>query len=166
LSTDSAESSCTMIMKRAPLTFLAASFIVGGVAAWVATQSVPQPIEVAFGLPVVFLLPGLALAWTVLPEFWTAECLIAGVGLSLIVATCVAVLLAATPLGLSRETFGASLGSLTMLLSVYAMIRVKLGTRARQTPLLRVDEGLGASELVSAEVSGDQRPRVPAHPPS
>src|SRR6202035_3721205 len=65
---------------------------------------VPQAGQIVLGLLMVFLVPGMALVYAALPErqSWL-DGLLASVGISISVATCAAVLLAATPIGFSRQ---------------------------------------------------------------
>ena len=58
----------------------------------------------------------------------SGERLLASVGLSLTVATCAAVLLAATPVGLSGESLGVLLGGFTIVLSICGVYRSRSST--------------------------------------
>ena len=73
---------------------------------------VPQFVRIVFGLLIVFVVPGFAAVCAVLPKSQLAceEHLIAILGISLAMATCAAMLLAAAPIGLSRESFAVALG--------------------------------------------------------
>jgi len=88
---------------------------------------VPHLITVVLGLLMVFVVPGWSLVCTALPQLETwLERLLASVGISIIMATCGAVLLAATPIGFSRQPFGQLLGSVVVALSVGGLYRVEL----------------------------------------
>jgi len=69
--------------------------------------AVPQPVRVVLGVPLVFLLSGFAVVCAVLPgqQLSRGERLLASLGASLVMTICVAVLLAATPVGLSRTAY-------------------------------------------------------------
>jgi uncharacterized membrane protein len=73
----------------------------------------------------VFVLPGFAAVCAVLPrrELSLGECLLASLGISLAISVCMSVLLAATPIGLTRNSLAAVLGGGTVILSVYAWRR-------------------------------------------
>jgi hypothetical protein len=88
---------------------------------------VPHPITVVLGLLMVFVVPGWSLVCTALPqlESWL-ERLLASVGISIIVATCGAVLLAATPIGFSRQPFAELLGGFVVTFSLGGIYRVEL----------------------------------------
>jgi len=88
---------------------------------------VPQPGQVVLGLLMVFVVPGLSLVCAALPEprSWV-EGLLASVGISITVATCAAVLLAATPIGFSRQPLGELLGGIAAVLSVGGLYRSRL----------------------------------------
>jgi uncharacterized membrane protein len=88
---------------------------------------VPHPVEVVLGLLMVFVVPGLSLVCAALPErqSWV-ERLLAGVGISVSMTTCAVVLLAATPLGLSRQLLGELLGGVAVVLSVGGLYRSQL----------------------------------------
>jgi DNA helicase-2/ATP-dependent DNA helicase PcrA len=102
-----------------------------------AGTAVPQPVRVVLGVPLVFLLSGFAVVCAVLPgqQLSRGERLLASLGASLAMTTCVAVLLAATPIGLSRTSFAGALGGITVAVSVYAWFR----TRVQQARQLAAD---------------------------
>lgn len=88
---------------------------------------VPQPVQVVLGLLMVFVVPGLSLVCAALPEPRSrVERLLASVGISITVATCAAVLLAATPIGFSRQPLGELLGGIAAVLSVGGLYRSRL----------------------------------------
>ena len=84
----------------------------------VAPMHVPHAVQIVLGLLMVFVVPGWSLVWAALPGLnsWV-ERVVASVGISVIVATCAAVLLAATPIGFSRQPFGELLGGIAAVLS-------------------------------------------------
>lgn len=88
---------------------------------------VPQAGQIVLGLLMVFVVPGMSLVCATLPELQSwVERLLASVGISVIVATCAAVLLAATPIGFSRQPFGELLGGIAAVLSVGGLYRSRL----------------------------------------
>lgn len=101
-------------------TCLAASLTVA-----TANVALPQAVRIALGVPIVLLLPGFAIVCAVLPglQLSGSECLLASVGASLAMTTGACVLLGATPIGLSRESLGVTLGGITIAVSIYAGIR-------------------------------------------
>jgi len=96
------------------------------VTAYIAT---PQPVRVVLAVMIVFVLPGFGVVGAVLPpgRLMLGEHLVASLGISLALATGTAVLLGATPIGLSRESFSLALGSCTLALSVFAVFRWRHG---------------------------------------
>ena len=88
---------------------------------------VPHAVQVVLGLLMVFVVPGLSLVCAAPPDLQSwVERLLASVGISVIVATCAAVLLAATPIGFSRQPFGELLGSVAVALSLGGLYRARL----------------------------------------
>jgi uncharacterized membrane protein len=90
---------------------------------------IPEGARVALGVPIVFVLPGfvaLSVAGRTVQLSWT-ESMLASLGISVAVATCVAMLLAAMPVGLSRSSFALVLGGSTMVGSTYALAKARLG---------------------------------------
>jgi Protein of unknown function (DUF1616) len=88
---------------------------------------VPQAVQVVLGLLMVFVVPGLSVVCAAFsePRSWV-EGLLASVGISVIVATCATVLLAATPIGFSRQPLGELLGGVAVVLSVGGLYRSEL----------------------------------------
>jgi Protein of unknown function (DUF1616) len=88
---------------------------------------VPQAAQIVLGLLMVFVVPGLSLVCAALPEpqSWV-EGLLASVGISVSLATGAAVLLAATPIGFSRQPLGESLGGIAVVLSLGGIYRSRL----------------------------------------
>jgi uncharacterized membrane protein len=101
---------------------------------------VPQFVRIVFGLLMVLVVPGFAAVCAVLPEGQIAfeEQLVAILGISLAMAICAAMLLAAVPIGLSRESFAVALGGITVLLSLYAGIHSLLLSRRRSEKASKV----------------------------
>jgi uncharacterized membrane protein len=108
---------------------LVGSGLAGAMTVVAAYVAVPQALRVALGVMMVFVVPGFAAVSAVLPKrpLSFAECLVASLGVSLALTVCLCVLLAATPIGLTRSSFAAVLGSGTVILSVYAWRRTRLG---------------------------------------
>jgi uncharacterized membrane protein len=96
---------------------------------------IPQAGQIVLGLLMVFVVPGLSLVCAALPEpqSWV-EGLLASVGISVSLATCAAVLLAATPIGFSRQPLGELLGGIAVVLSLGGLYRSRL---AATVPELR-----------------------------
>jgi hypothetical protein len=88
---------------------------------------VPHAVQVVLGLLMVFVVPGLSFVCATSPDLQSwVERLLASVGISVIVATCAVVLLAATPIGFSRQPFGELLGSVAVALSLGGLYRARL----------------------------------------
>ena len=124
-------------MRRAPRALLFGAYVVGCATVATATTtiplppgpSVPQAVQIVLGVLIVFLAPGFSLACAALPERQSSvERLLASVGVSVTMATCAAVLLAATPVGLSRQSLGVLLGGFTIVLSVCGLYRFRSTT--------------------------------------
>lgn len=90
----------------------------------VAAEYVPllHVSRIAFGLLLVFALPGYATVCALLPEseMSRGERLLASLGASLAITTCVAVLLAAAPVELSKNSATVALGIGTAAISAWA----------------------------------------------
>ncbi len=121
-------------MKRERVALLVGSCLIGVVIVVTANSAVPQVVRIALGALLVFILPGFTLVCAVLPqrEFSRGERLLASVGMSLAMAACAAVLLAATPLGLSRQSIAVVLGGSTVALSVVTGFRARLRKELRR----------------------------------
>jgi hypothetical protein len=88
---------------------------------------VPHLAQIVLGLLMVFVVPGLSLVCAALPERQSlVERLLTSVGFSVIVATCAAVFLAATPMGFSRQHLGELLGGVPIVLSLGGLYRSRL----------------------------------------
>lgn len=95
--------------------------------------AIPQAVRIVLAGLIVFILPGFAVVCAVLParQLSSGERLVASLGISLVIATILAVLLGATPIGLSRTSFAVALGCSTIALSVVASFRALIGIRWR-----------------------------------
>jgi uncharacterized membrane protein len=128
------------ITRSAPRGPLLGAYVVGcatvatatttvGIVPWV----VPEAVQIVLGLLMVFLIPGFSLACAAIPERQSlAERLLASVGLSVAVTTCAAVLLAATPVGLTRESLAVFIGCFTIVLSFVGLYRSRSMTAPRE----------------------------------
>jgi uncharacterized membrane protein len=90
---------------------------------------VPPAVRIALGMLMVFLLPGFAVvcaAQSSERQLSRGEWLLASLGISLAVTACSAVLLAATPIGLTRDSIAAVLGGITAMASAYALVRARM----------------------------------------
>lgn len=137
-------------MRRGHLLLLAGTCIVASLTMATADVALPQAVRITLGALMVFILPGFAVVCAVLPErpLSSGERLFASVGMSLAMATCAAVLLGATPIGLSRESLAVLLGTSTITLSVYAGFRSASGQTNDRTAKER---GGGPPPAVSGE---------------
>jgi hypothetical protein len=89
---------------------------------------VPQVVQLVLGLLMVFVVPGLSFVCAALPDWQSwVERLLASLGISVALATCAVVLLAAMPMGFSRQPFGQLLGGITVVLSLSGLYRLKAG---------------------------------------
>ena len=116
-------------------TVLTGACVIASLVVLTALVEIPQGLRIIPGLLIVFFLPGfvvlssfgstLHLSW---PEF-----VLASLGISVSVATCVAVLLGAMPIGLSRFSFAIVLGGGTVIGAIYALVKagLKPGRRLR-----------------------------------
>jgi uncharacterized membrane protein len=99
---------------------------------------VPQAVQIVLGLLMVFVVPGMSAVCAALPELQSwVEGLLASVGISVSLATCAAVLLAATPIGFSRQPLGELLGGVAVVLSLGGLHRSRLAAAAWQLRALR-----------------------------
>jgi uncharacterized membrane protein len=116
-------------MRPGRLTALAGTCLLASLTMATADITIPQAIRVTLGVLIVFLLPGFAVVCAVFParQLSRGERLLASLGISLAVTTCTAVTLGATPIGLSRVSFAVVLGGCTLMVSIYAWIRARLG---------------------------------------
>lgn len=96
-------------------------------AAIVEVIGAPQAARIVLGLPLVLILPGFAAVCATVPgrELSWGERALASLGGSLAISVCVSVLLAATPIGLSRGSAAAVLGVGTAFLALLAWFRTR-----------------------------------------
>jgi hypothetical protein len=132
-------------IKRRDLLLLAGTCLAATLTIVTVYVATLQAVRVALGVLIVFILPGFAVVCAVLParQLASGERLLASLGISLAVATCTAVLLGATPIGLGQESFSVTLGGSTIALSVVAGFRLGRGhdgRRSRESP----SEGIGS----------------------
>lgn len=115
-------------MRRTRLTALAVTCFIAFAVVVTANIALPKPVQIMFGLLMVFVMPGFAVVSAVLPpwQLSTGERLLASLGISLAVVTCAAVLLAATPIGLSRVSLAIAIGGGTVIASICAWFRTRL----------------------------------------
>lgn len=121
-------------MRSRRLAALASTCLLALMTVATAGVGVWQPVRIVLGVLLVFVTSGFAVVCAVLPggQLCRGERLLASLGFSLAMTTCVAVLLAATPMGLSTNSFAVTLGGLTAMVSVFAWFRTR-----RQQPGLR-----------------------------
>jgi uncharacterized membrane protein len=119
--------------RRAPA--LAGSCLIAVVVIATAGVDLPQALRVVLGLLIVFLLPGFALVAAVLSDgrLTRSEFLLASVGVSIAITICAAIVLAALPVGLTRDSIGITLGCLTVLFSLVAGYRFHRTSIAERT---------------------------------
>jgi len=112
---------------------LAGSCLISAVTVVAANVAVPQALRIALGVMMVFVVPGFATVCAVLSRraLSLGECLLASLGISLAISICISLLLAATPIGLTRSSLAAVLGGGTVILSIYALRRTRLGRGAQ-----------------------------------
>lgn len=89
--------------------------------------SAPQPVLVVLSVLLVFILPGYATVCAVLPsrELSWGERLLASLATSLAITTGIAVLLAASPIGLSKGSAAVTMGLGTTAMSLCAWVRTQ-----------------------------------------
>jgi|ERR1700722_3934206 len=99
----------------------------------VAPMHVPHAVQIVLGLLMVFVVPGWSLVWAALPGLnsWV-ERVVASVGISVTVSTCIAVLLGATPIGFSRQPLAELLGGFVVALSFGGLHRVQLASAVQE----------------------------------
>jgi uncharacterized membrane protein len=106
-------------------TVLVGVFLIASLVVIFAMFAVPQSIRIVPGVLIIFILPGFVILSAVNPDLQLSwiELVLASLGISISMTTCVAVLLAATPVGLSRSSFAIALGGITIACSIYAFER-------------------------------------------
>ena len=140
-------------MTRGRLSLLAGTCLVASVTVATASVAVPQGVRIALGVLMVLVLPGFALVCAVLPErqLSSGECLLASVGMSLAIVTCVAVLLGATPIGLTRGSLAVVLGGSTIILSIFAGFRMRFSSDKRRSRQSASEGNQGLNPGISRE---------------
>ena len=114
-------------------TALIGACVVASLGVLSAIVGIPQGVRITVGLLMVFVLPGfvaLSACSSTLKLSWP-EVALATLGISVAMATCVAVLLGATRIGLSRTSFAIVLGGGTMMGSIYALAKARLESDKR-----------------------------------
>jgi uncharacterized membrane protein len=104
--------------------------LVGTICAASLTMLIPfadEVLRVALGVLTVFFLPGFAATYAAFParQLPRADRLLASLGISLAAAVCTAVLLAALPIGLTRDSLSIALGGGTAIVAAYALFRAR-----------------------------------------
>lgn len=85
-------------------------------------------VHATLGFLMTFIVTGYTLLESLRLPIKGVEKLLATTGLSLTIALCTACILAAVPLGISRQSFGLALSSITVVLAGFGA--VKVGRRA------------------------------------
>jgi hypothetical protein len=131
-----------------------------------AALRVPHAVQVVLGLLMVFVVPGWALVWAAFPKLQSwVERVLASVGISIVVSTCAAVLLAATPVGFSRQPFGVVLGGIAVALSFGGYHRAQLAAAVEELRARAVGESQAwAKKLSIGTEHGAPRPYRSAKP--
>jgi uncharacterized membrane protein len=108
-------------------TVIAAAGAVALLAAAAEIIDAPVAVRVVLGIPLVLILPGYLTLCAALPrrEISRVEGTLATLGASLAISTCVSVLLAAIPIGLSRGSAAATLGVITVAVAICAWRRTR-----------------------------------------
>jgi uncharacterized membrane protein len=109
------------------INMMTATAVVGLLATVVEEIGAPQAVRVVLGIPLVLVLPGFAAVCAAVPgrELSWGERLLASLGGSIAISVCVSVLLAATPIGLSKGSAAAVLGVGTTALALWAWVRTR-----------------------------------------
>jgi uncharacterized membrane protein len=100
--------------------------------------AVPQVLRIALGILLVFFLPGFTIMRAAFPsrdrEFSPTELMLASLGISLAVTICMAVLLAALPVGLTRSSISIAIGGSTAIVAIYAWFRGRFEASRQANP--------------------------------
>jgi hypothetical protein len=122
-------------MRRRDQLLLAGTCLVASLTIVTAYVATLQAVRIALGVLIVFILPGFTVVCAVPParQLPSGERLLASLGISLAVATCTAVLLGATPIGLGQESFSVALGGSTIAMSAVAGFRLRGGLDRRRS---------------------------------
>jgi uncharacterized membrane protein len=112
------------------------------------------------GLLMVFVVPGWALVWAAFPNLQSwVERVLASVAISIVVSTCAAVLLAATPVGFSRQPFGVVLGGIAVALSFGGYHRALLAAAVEELRARAVGESQAWAKKKLSIGTGHGAPR-------
>jgi uncharacterized membrane protein len=114
-------------MKPDRLSALVGTCVIALLAAVAAMIGAPEAVRAVLGVPLVLVLPGFAAVAAVLPgrDLSWGESSLATLGASMAISICVAMLLAATPIGLSTGSAAVVLGLGTAIASLYARRRIR-----------------------------------------
>jgi uncharacterized membrane protein len=95
-----------------------------------------QVPRIGLGALIVFLLPGFAVVSAVFPArpLSLTDRLVASLGISLAATACTAVLLAALPVGLTRDSLSIALGGGTAIVSACALLQARSRTARQEDP--------------------------------
>jgi uncharacterized membrane protein len=107
-----------------------------------------QILRIGLGILTVFFLPGFAAMSAVFParQFPRTDRLLASLGISLAATVCTAVLLAALPIGLTRDSLSIALGGGTAMVAAYALSRTRSGTAHQKEPAIEQSEPGSSNE--------------------
>ncbi len=115
--------------------------LVGTVLAAALTTAAPflpagQVLRIGLGVLIVFWLPGFAVVSAVFPTrpLSRTDRLVASLGISLVATVGTAVLLAALPIGLTRDSLSIALGGGTVIVSACALLQARSGTAHQGGP--------------------------------
>jgi uncharacterized membrane protein len=127
--------------------------LVGTVLAAALTMAAPflpagHVLRIGLGVLIVFLLPGFAVVSAVFPArpLSRIDRLVASLGISLVVTVGTAVLLAALPIGLTRDSLSIALGAGTAMVAACALLQAHSRTAHQGDPGTAVAEPGPANE--------------------
>jgi uncharacterized membrane protein len=105
--------------------------------------TLPEGARIVAGVSLIFLLPGFSVTFVIFSygKLFRCERILASLGISVAMSICIAVLLAALPIGLSRAPFTAALGGITIIISAYAWFFGKT-ERTDGIPEIAHDDGM------------------------
>ena len=125
-------------MKMRSQRTLAGVLFIASMAIVTAFIVVPQILRITLGILLVFFLPGFAAMHAAFPSrdrgFSRIELILASLGISLAVTICTAVLLAALPIGLTRNSISIALGGSTAIVVIYAWFRMRFDASRQRNP--------------------------------
>ena len=112
-------------MRRSFPSATAAAVAIAALTVVGAFVAVPLVVRAALGLVTVFVLPGFAIERAIHPDrdFEPDEQPFVWFGVSLAVGIVAAVALAASPIGISRQSFAVAVGGFSGLLALYTGLR-------------------------------------------